>query len=256
MASAVSPSLLADSVGRLLVEAFEQRAGHGLFGSDAGCFCRLDLATLFVDRALLGFFDFAGLGFNERATARFHFTSRQIVQHGAARTFRLTLRLRGLLALRLLGALWRALGHGRPAAELLTRLTTTRTPAPVRERLWEDNAPTSAQTIVQRRSTHARLAQLHLQAACVQHRAEIQRAAQDGIGRPRRLDQPLDLATAIGLAQHRCRAEPLEGAGAPHRARGLRARAQRQPQRQGWQGEANGARARPAAAACRPAIRP
>ena len=59
-------------------------------------------------------------------------------------------------------ALWRALGHGRPAAELLTRLTTTRTPAPVRERLWEDNAPTSAQTIVQRRSTHARLAQLHL----------------------------------------------------------------------------------------------
>lgn len=59
-------------------------------------------------------------------------------------------------------ALWRALGHSRPAAELLTRLTTTRTPAAVRERLWEDSAPTSAQMIAQRRANSARLAQLHL----------------------------------------------------------------------------------------------
>lgn len=59
-------------------------------------------------------------------------------------------------------ALWRALGHGRPAAELLTRLTTTRTPAAVRERLREDSAPASAQAIAQRRANTARLAQLHL----------------------------------------------------------------------------------------------
>jgi hypothetical protein len=59
-------------------------------------------------------------------------------------------------------ALWRALGHGRPAAELLTRLTTTRTPAAVRERLREDSAPASAQAIAQRRANTARLAQPHL----------------------------------------------------------------------------------------------
>ncbi len=59
-------------------------------------------------------------------------------------------------------ALWRALGHGRPAAELLTRLTTVRTPAAIRERLWEELTPTSPQTIAQRRAHSARLAQLHL----------------------------------------------------------------------------------------------
>lgn len=58
-------------------------------------------------------------------------------------------------------ALWRALGHGRPAAELLTRLTTTRTPQAVRERLL-DAAPLRPEAISQRRALGTRLAQAHL----------------------------------------------------------------------------------------------
>ncbi len=58
-------------------------------------------------------------------------------------------------------ALWRALGHGRTAAELLTRLTTTRTPQAVRERLLEA-APIPPEAIAQRRAITARLATPHL----------------------------------------------------------------------------------------------
>lgn len=58
-------------------------------------------------------------------------------------------------------ALWRALGHGRPAAELLTRLTTTRTPQAVRERLLEA-APLPREAIAQRRAISTRLKQPHL----------------------------------------------------------------------------------------------
>lgn len=58
-------------------------------------------------------------------------------------------------------ALWRALGHGRPAAELLTRLTTTQTPQAVRERFLEA-APIPAEAIAPRRAISARLAEPHL----------------------------------------------------------------------------------------------
>ncbi len=58
-------------------------------------------------------------------------------------------------------ALWRALGHGRSAADLLTRLTTTRTPQAIRERLLE-TTPIPPQAIAQRRAIAIRLAQPHL----------------------------------------------------------------------------------------------
>lgn len=58
-------------------------------------------------------------------------------------------------------ALWRALGHARPAAELLTRLVTTRTPAAVRERLL-DAPPLAPDAIAPRRALGARLARPHL----------------------------------------------------------------------------------------------
>lgn len=67
-------------------------------------------------------------------------------------------------------ALWRALGHSRAVADLLTRLTTTRTPAAVRERLLEamphpeDTAGTgeAARAIAQRRARDQALARAHL----------------------------------------------------------------------------------------------
>ncbi|KRD21359.1 DNA polymerase [Acidovorax sp. Root267] len=58
-------------------------------------------------------------------------------------------------------ALWRALGHGRPAAELLTRLTTTRTPQAVRDRLLEATS-IPPEAIAQRHTIGARLKQPHL----------------------------------------------------------------------------------------------
>ncbi|EJE55016.1 Reverse transcriptase (RNA-dependent DNA polymerase) [Acidovorax sp. CF316] len=58
-------------------------------------------------------------------------------------------------------ALWRALGHGRAAAELLTQLTTARTPAGVRDRLLE-SMPELPTSIAQRRATAQRLARPHL----------------------------------------------------------------------------------------------
>lgn len=58
-------------------------------------------------------------------------------------------------------ALWKALGHSRTAAELLTRLTTVRTPRAVRERLLEA-VPLPADATPQRRAIAARLAQAHL----------------------------------------------------------------------------------------------
>ena len=58
-------------------------------------------------------------------------------------------------------ALWKALGHSRAAAELLTRLTTVRTPRAVRERLLEA-CSLPADAIAQRRAIAARLAQAHL----------------------------------------------------------------------------------------------
>lgn len=58
-------------------------------------------------------------------------------------------------------ALWRALGHGRTAAELLTKLTTTHTPAAVRDRLLE-SMPELPTSIAQRRATAQRLARSHL----------------------------------------------------------------------------------------------
>lgn len=58
-------------------------------------------------------------------------------------------------------ALWRALGHGRPVADLLTRLTTARTPQAIRERLLEAT-PIPPQAIARRRAIAARLAQPHL----------------------------------------------------------------------------------------------
>jgi RNA-directed DNA polymerase len=62
-------------------------------------------------------------------------------------------------------ALWKALGHSRTAAELLTRLTTVRTPRAVRNRLQEDavaahTPPTEA--VARRRAIDARLARAHL----------------------------------------------------------------------------------------------
>ncbi len=63
-------------------------------------------------------------------------------------------------------ALWRALGHTRAVADLLTTLTTVRTPAAVRERLldavpWNDRAPATPQ-ITQRRLRAQALARPHL----------------------------------------------------------------------------------------------
>lgn len=58
-------------------------------------------------------------------------------------------------------ALWRALGHARPAAELLTRLVTTRTPVGVRERLL-DATSLAQDAIALRRALGARLARPHL----------------------------------------------------------------------------------------------
>ncbi|MBB6563577.1 hypothetical protein HNP48_006297 [Acidovorax soli] len=58
-------------------------------------------------------------------------------------------------------ALWRALGHGRAAAELLTRLSTTPTPAGVRERLLEC-MPEVPAFVAQRRAMAQRLARPHL----------------------------------------------------------------------------------------------
>lgn len=58
-------------------------------------------------------------------------------------------------------ALWKALGHSRAAAELLTRLTTVRTPRAVRNRLWEA-AALPPEAIPQRRAIDSRLAQAHL----------------------------------------------------------------------------------------------
>ena len=63
-------------------------------------------------------------------------------------------------------ALWRALGHTRAVADLLTALTTVRTPAAVRERLldatpWDDSAPATPQ-INQRRLRAQALARPHL----------------------------------------------------------------------------------------------
>ena len=60
-------------------------------------------------------------------------------------------------------ALWRALGHTRAASDLLTRLTTTRTPAAVRERLAESHgALPLAPTLAQRRAQDHRLQRAHL----------------------------------------------------------------------------------------------
>ena len=58
-------------------------------------------------------------------------------------------------------ALWKALGHSRAAAELLTRLTTVRTPRAVRERLLEA-CSLPADAIPRRRAIAARLTQAHL----------------------------------------------------------------------------------------------
>lgn len=58
-------------------------------------------------------------------------------------------------------ALWQALGHGRAAAQLLTRLTTTRTPSGVRERLLEALGDSGA-SLAQRRARHRQLSQPHL----------------------------------------------------------------------------------------------
>jgi RNA-directed DNA polymerase len=58
-------------------------------------------------------------------------------------------------------ALWHALGHGRAAAQLLTRLTTTRTPSAVRERLLEALGASSAH-LGQRRALNQRLSLAHL----------------------------------------------------------------------------------------------
>lgn len=66
----------------------------------------------------------------------------------------------GITAVRV-HALWKALGHGRGAAELLTRLTTTRTPQAVRERLLEA-APIPPDAMAQRRAITTRLATPHL----------------------------------------------------------------------------------------------
>ena len=60
-------------------------------------------------------------------------------------------------------ALWRALGHTRAASDLLTRLTTTRTPAAVRERLDESHSVLPlAPTVAQRRAQDHRLQRAHL----------------------------------------------------------------------------------------------
>lgn len=58
-------------------------------------------------------------------------------------------------------ALWKALGHGRSAAQLLTRLTTARTPSAVRERLLEALGSSSAH-LAQRRALNQRLSRAHL----------------------------------------------------------------------------------------------
>jgi len=58
-------------------------------------------------------------------------------------------------------ALWQALGHGRAAAQLLTRLATTRTPSAVRERLLEALGSSPAH-LGQRRALDQRLSLAHL----------------------------------------------------------------------------------------------
>lgn len=57
--------------------------------------------------------------------------------------------------------LWQALGHGRAAAQLLTRLTTTRTPSGVRERLLESLGDSGA-GLAQRHARHRNLSRPHL----------------------------------------------------------------------------------------------
>ena len=63
-------------------------------------------------------------------------------------------------------ALWRALGHSDSVADLLTRLTTHRTPAAVRERLLDaapaDELADPAHQIAQRRARGQALARAHL----------------------------------------------------------------------------------------------
>jgi hypothetical protein len=59
-------------------------------------------------------------------------------------------------------ALWQALGHGRAASDLLTRLTTARTPAAVRERLRDACTPLGHPSSEHWHATGRHLASAHL----------------------------------------------------------------------------------------------